>query len=89
MLKDRFFLPKNCQTICCPSIILQLSWLEFDLKGVLFHTLRPTEILLTEIFAPKRKHTFVNQISNYQNLGYLLYVGDSTTQFYRDYNKPV
>ena len=65
LLKDRFLLLKNCQTICCSSIILQLSGLEFDLKVSLFPFL---QILLTENVQKKNAHhRFVDQIWFYKS----------------------
>ena len=32
---------------------------------------------------------FIAQVSNEENLGWLGYIGDYTTQLYRDYNKPL
>ncbi len=40
-------------------------------------------------FAGRSPMYKVAYLSNEKNPGYLLYIGDYTTQWYRDYNKPL
>ena len=41
------------------------------------------------MFLEAREISGENQLSNEKNLGWLGYIGDYTTQLYRDYNKPL
>ena len=64
----------------------------------------PRDVYGKEIFMPPIEHrvpflgiscpspscrTFINHLSNEKNPGWLGYIGDDTTQLYRDYNKPL
>ena len=42
-----------------------------------------------EVGGEQQKKRWKCQVSNEKNPGWLGYVGDSTTQLYRDYNKPL